>query len=134
VLLMAAAVADFRPSKTARHKIKKLSGLPSIDLEPTGDILLAVAAQREDIGNPRVVVGFAAETQDLLENAATKLKSKRLDLMVANDISQRGSGFSGDTNQVCLLYPDGQSTPLPLMSKMDVADRVIAEVIKLLPG
>jgi phosphopantothenoylcysteine decarboxylase/phosphopantothenate--cysteine ligase len=133
VLLMAAAVADFRPASAAGQKIKKISGLPSIELEPTSDILSAVSKQRLQTGNPRVMVGFAAETQDLLVNAESKLKSKQLDLMVANDISQPGSGFSVDTNQVTLLYPDGQSTPLSIMTKTEVAERIITEVIKLLP-
>ncbi len=133
VLLMAAAVADFRPAQASGQKIKKLAGLPSIELEPTNDILAAVSSQKQKTGSPRVVVGFAAESQDLLANAETKLKAKRLDLMVANDISQTGSGFSVDANQVTLLYPDGQSRPLPLMSKAEVADRVVAEVVKLLP-
>ncbi len=133
-LLMAAAVADFRPAQAAGQKIKKIAGLPSVALEPTSDILLAVSLQRQQTSNPRVMVGFAAESQDLLANAADKLRSKHLDLMVANDISQAGSGFSVDTNQVTLLYPDGLSMPLPLLSKAEVADRVISEVIKLLPG
>lgn len=133
VLLMAAAVADFRPVSAVSQKIKKVSGLPSIDLEPTSDILAAVSNQRLQTGNPRLMVGFAAESQDLLINAAAKLKSKQLDLMVANDISQSGSGFSVDTNQVTLLYPDGQSMPLPLLTKAEVAERVISEVVKLLP-
>ena len=133
VLLMAAAVADFRPSMSVSQKIKKASGLPSVELEPTSDILSAVSHQRQQMGNPRVMVGFAAESQDLLVNAEAKLKSKHLDLMVANDISQASSGFGVDTNQVTLLYPDGQSTPLPLMDKSEVAEKVIAEVIKLLP-
>lgn len=133
VLLMAAAVADFRPVRFVGQKIKKRSGLPSIDLEPTNDILSAVSTQRLQSGNPRVMVGFAAESQDLLANAEAKLKSKQLELMVANDISRPGSGFSVDMNQVTLLYPDGRSTSLPLMTKSEVADRVIAEVIKLLP-
>jgi phosphopantothenoylcysteine decarboxylase/phosphopantothenate--cysteine ligase len=133
ILLMAAAVADFRPASAASQKIKKISGLPSVELEPTSDILSAVSKQRLQTGNPRIMVGFAAESQDLLVNAATKLKSKQLDLMVANDISQPGSGFSVDVNQVTLLYPDGQSMPLSLMSKTEVAERIITEVIKLLP-
>ncbi|HSB67084.1 MAG TPA: bifunctional phosphopantothenoylcysteine decarboxylase/phosphopantothenate--cysteine ligase CoaBC [Anaerolineales bacterium] len=133
VLLMAAAVADFRPTQAVTQKIKKISGLPSIDLVPTVDILSAVSHQRQHTGNPRIVVGFAAETQDLLTNAETKLKSKHLDLMVANDISLTGSGFSADTNQVTLLYPDGQSMPLPVLTKSEVAERIIAEVVKLLP-
>ena len=130
---MAAAVADFRPGRFVGQKIKKLSGLPSIELEPTNDILAAVSNQRLQTGNPRVIVGFAAESHDLLANAQTKLKAKHLELMVANDISQASAGFSVDTNQVTLLYPDGQTTPLPLMMKSEVADRVIVEVIKLLP-
>ncbi len=133
VLLMAAAVADFRPASFVGQKIKKLSGLPFVELEATNDILAAVLSQRTQSGNPRVMVGFAAESQDLLANAASKLKAKHLELMVANDISQPGSGFSVDTNQVTVLYPDGQSMPLPLLTKTEVADRVIAEVVKLLP-
>jgi phosphopantothenoylcysteine decarboxylase/phosphopantothenate--cysteine ligase len=133
VLLMAAAVADFRPARSEGQKIKKIAGLPSIDLEQTDDILAAVFNQRLKSGNPRVMVGFAAESQDLLANAESKLKTKHLDLLVANDISQPGSGFSVDTNQVTLLYPDGQSMPLPILSKIEVAEKIIAEVIKLLP-
>ena len=132
VLLMAAAVADFKPAQSASQKIKKASGVPVLELEPTSDILSALSKQRLQSKNPRVVVGFAAETQDLLANAEAKLKSKHLDLIVANDVSSRTSGFSVDTNQVTLLYPDGRSIPLPLMTKSEVAEKVIAEVAKLL--
>ncbi len=132
VLLMAAAVADFKPTQTAGQKIKKASGVPVLELEPTSDILSALAKQRSQLNFPRVVVGFAAETQDLLSNAKAKLKSKGLDLIVANDVSGSSSGFSVDTNQVTLLYPDGKSIPLPLMTKTEVAGKIIAEVIKLL--
>jgi len=131
-LLMAAAVADFRPTQAASHKIKKVSAPPSLDLEPTSDILLALSRQREQTNLPRVVIGFAAETGDLLANAAAKLKSKRLDLIVANDVSKPSSGFGVDMNQVTLLYPDGHSEPLPLMKKNEVAERVISEVVRLL--
>jgi phosphopantothenoylcysteine decarboxylase/phosphopantothenate--cysteine ligase len=79
-----------------------------------------------------VIVGFAAETQDLLVNAAEKLRFKRLDLIVANDITSPASGFGVDTNQVTLVYPNGKVEPLPLLTKSEVADRVIAEVVKLL--
>ena len=132
VLLMAAAVSDFRPTQAAGQKIKKASGVPALDLEPTSDILLSLSKQRLKSGSPKVVVGFAAETQNLLANAETKLKSKHLDLIVANDISSPGSGFGADTNQVTLLHSDGRSIPLPLMAKSEVAERVLAEVIKLL--
>jgi phosphopantothenoylcysteine decarboxylase/phosphopantothenate--cysteine ligase len=132
VLLMAAAVSDFRPTKATGQKIKKASGVPVLELEPTSDILSAVYKARLQTNLPRVVVGFAAETQDLLPNAAAKLKSKHLDLIVTNDVSSPTSGFSVDTNQVTLVYPEGRAEPLSLLTKSEVADRVIAEVVKLL--
>ena len=132
VLIMAAAVADFKPTKSASHKIKKASGLPVIELEPTPDILALVSDKKQRSGMPQVLIGFAAETQDLLSNAAAKLKAKNLDLIVANDVSGSGSGFGTDTNQVTLLFPDGHAKPLPLLTKSEVAEKVLAEVIKLL--
>jgi len=132
VLLMAAAVADFRPTRAAAQKLKKRTGVPTLELEPTPDILSAVSAQRGKINQLKLVVGFAAETEDLLANAAAKLKSKGLDLIVANDVAGSASGFGVDTNQVTLLFPDGRTEPLPLLPKPEVADRVIAEVIQLL--
>jgi len=132
VLLMAAAVSDFRPTQAAGQKIKKAFGVPVLELEPTPDILLALLNQRLQSNHPKVVVGFAAETQDLLANAQSKLKSKHLDLIVANDVSEPGSGFGVDTNQVTLLFAGGQPEPLPLLTKSEVAERVIAEVVKLL--
>ena len=132
VLLMAAAVADFKPLQSAGQKIKKASGIRVLELEATPDILSALSKQRMQSNHPEVVVGFAAETQDLLANAEAKLKSKRLDLIAANNVSSPGSGFGVDTNQVTLLYPDGQATPLPSMTKNEVAESIIAEVVKLL--
>jgi phosphopantothenoylcysteine decarboxylase/phosphopantothenate--cysteine ligase len=132
ILLMAAAVADYRPVWKATQKIKKDSGIPTIELEPTPDILLAVAQQKQQSGLPKLVIGFAAETQDLVKNATAKLKAKRLDMIVANDVSSSDSGFYVDNNQVTLLYADGKRVPLPLMPKTEVADRIIAEVDKLL--
>jgi phosphopantothenoylcysteine decarboxylase/phosphopantothenate--cysteine ligase len=132
VLLMAAAVADFKPTQTSGQKIKKAFGMPVLELEPTSDILSALSKQRLQSRSPRVVVGFAAETQDLLANAEVKLRSKHLDLIVANDVTSPGSGFGVDTNQVILLFASGQTIPLPLLSKSEVAEKVIAEVVKLL--
>jgi phosphopantothenoylcysteine decarboxylase/phosphopantothenate--cysteine ligase len=132
ILLMAAAVADFRPVQAVAQKIKKRSGLTSLELEPTPDILSAVAEQRIQTKHPEIVVGFAAETQDLLANAEQKRKSKRLDLIVANDVSTPGSGFGSDTNKVTFIQADGQIVPLTMQSKEEVADRVIDEVIFLL--
>jgi len=131
-LLMAAAVADFRPSQPSEHKIKKQAGPPTLQFEPTTDILAAVAQRRAQTKVPLVVVGFAAETRDLIANAQAKMHAKRLDLVVANDISAPGVGFAVDTNRVTFLRPNGASEFLPLISKSEVADRVIAEVISLL--
>ncbi|MCS7011151.1 MAG: bifunctional phosphopantothenoylcysteine decarboxylase/phosphopantothenate--cysteine ligase CoaBC [Anaerolineales bacterium] len=122
-LLMAAAVADFRPKTVAPDKIKKQAGAPQLELEATPDILVAVAG----LGSrrPTCVVGFAAESRDLLENADLKLHSKQLDFIVANDITAPDSGFGVDTNRVVLLFSDGRKLPLPLMSKEQVAEAVI---------
>ncbi len=129
VLIMAAAVADFRPVQVASHKIKKASGLSTIPLTATEDILAAVAARKASSGFPRCTVGFAAESRDLLANAGSKLKAKRLDLIVANDISAQDAGFEVDTNRVVFLYPDGHAEDLPLLSKVEVADALMAQVI-----
>lgn len=132
VLIMAAAVADFRPSARAEQKMKKRDGVPAVTLEPTGDILAAVARLRQESGHPRVVVGFAAESQDLIRNAQTKLSEKKLDMIVANDISAQDSGFEVDTNRVILLTADGKSEELPLMSKAEVAEKVMQEILGFL--
>jgi len=132
ILLMAAAVADFRPIQAASQKIKKRSSPFSLKLELTTDILSAISEQRLKTKHPEIVVGFAAETQDLITNAEQKRKSKRLDLIIANDVSTPGSGFGADSNQVTFIQSDGQIVPIPLMSKENVADRVIDEVIFLL--
>ena len=131
-LVMAAAVADFRPKNTARDKIKKEGGLPQIELEATEDILKTVAEKRAASQCPRVVVGFAAESRDLLENAAHKLKSKGLDFIVANDISATNAGFAVETNRVTLLFKDGRKDVLPLMSKSEVSEVILGWVSKLL--
>jgi phosphopantothenoylcysteine decarboxylase/phosphopantothenate--cysteine ligase len=128
-LLMAAAVADFRPDQAAEHKIKKQRALPTLVLQPTDDILAAVARQRLETGRPRVVVGFAAETQDLRSNARVKLQAKNLDLIVANDVSALDAGFQVDTNRVTLITPTGEPEELPLLTKAEVAARVIDKVI-----
>ncbi len=132
VLVMAAAVADFRPVQAATQKMKKEKGAPSLQLEPTPDILAAVAERRRANGRPRVVVGFAAETQDVVKSAQSKLKSKALDLIVANDVSQADSGFGSDTNRATLIDAGGKVEPLPLLSKMEVAENVITRVAGML--
>lgn len=131
-LVMAAAVADFRPAEPAANKIKKEGGIPVIILEHTPDVLRQVAAYKVESGWPRVTVGFAAESQHLVENAAAKLQAKRLDMIVANDIGTADAGFGVDTNRVTLLYPAGRSEALPLMGKDEVALEIMRRVAALL--
>jgi phosphopantothenoylcysteine decarboxylase/phosphopantothenate--cysteine ligase len=126
-LVMAAAVADYRPERAEAHKIKKGSAGLMLALERTPDILLDVAGQRATSGRPRVVVGFAAETDDLLVNAREKLERKRLDLIVANDVTAPDSGFGTDTNRVVLIDAAG-SEALPLLTKDEVAERILDRV------
>lgn len=127
ILIGAAAVADFCPADVAGQKIKKAPGQAGLTLEltRTPDILAEVAARRAETGWLRVVIGFAAETQDLLANAAAKLASKKLDIIVANDVTEPGSGFGADDNRVTLLYADGRQEALPIMAKGEVAVRVL---------
>ncbi len=131
-LVMAAAVADFRPKNQAKDKIKKEGGVPQIELEATEDILKTVSAQRTGGKRPYIVVGFAAESRDLLENAQAKLTSKGLDFIAANDISAEDSGFAVETNRVTLLYADGRKESLSLMSKSAVAETIIERLVGLL--
>lgn len=131
-LIMASAVADFRPKNAATDKIKKEGGIPQIELEATEDILKIVARQRLETKCPRAMVGFAAESRDLLENATHKLKSKGLDFIAANDISATDAGFAVETNRVTLLFADGRQEVLPLMSKTEVAEAILGWVAKLL--
>ncbi|NWG34805.1 MAG: bifunctional phosphopantothenoylcysteine decarboxylase/phosphopantothenate--cysteine ligase CoaBC [Chloroflexi bacterium] len=131
-LIMAAAVADFRPKTVAGNKIKKEGGVPQIELEATEDILKAVAGLRSEAKRKQVVVGFAAESQSLLENALNKLQSKKLDLIAANDISAADAGFSVETNRITLLFADGRSETLPLMSKSEAATLIVERIAALL--
>lgn len=130
-LIMAAAVADFRPAQAASQKIKKENRPNQIDLEPTVDILASLVPLPAS-NKPRVIVGFAAESQDLLANAARKLAAKKLDLIVANDISARDAGFGVDTNRVTFLFAGGRQEALRLCSKEEVADELIRQVSELL--
>lgn len=134
-LLMAAAVADYRPAEVAPHKLKKsgeAAETRTLTLVRAPDILSEVSEQRPRTGWPRAVVGFAAESEDLLRNAQDKLQRKGLDLIVANDITAPDAGFAVDTNRVTLLDADGGVEPLELTSKARVAEHVIARVARLL--
>jgi phosphopantothenoylcysteine decarboxylase/phosphopantothenate--cysteine ligase len=131
-LIMAAAVADFRVKNVAEHKLKKRDGIPQIELTAAPDILDTVAKARGSLNRLKVVVGFAAESRDLVENAVAKLTSKNLDLIAANDISASDAGFAVDTNRITLLYADGKREPLPLMSKDEIAKAIVERVAALL--
>ncbi len=133
VLLMAAAVADWRPAETSAHKLKRREAESrTLRLVPTPDILAAVAGVRERSGRPAVVVGFAAETRDLIAHAQEKLLSKRLDLIAANDVLAADSGFEVTTNRVTLLDAQGGIQPLELLTKAEVAERILERVHLLL--
>lgn len=128
IVLMAAAVVDFAPTKSESQKIKKQNGRLTMEFEPVDDILAEISRRREP---NQLVVGFAAETDHLLENAGAKLQKKKLDLIVANDVTQEGAGFDSDTNIVTLLYPDGRTKPVEKMSKLRVANAILDEVVLL---
>jgi phosphopantothenoylcysteine decarboxylase/phosphopantothenate--cysteine ligase len=131
-LIMAAAVADFRPVREEAQKIKKGDGGLVLELTRTPDILAEVGLQRQASGCPAVVVGFAAETENLLENALGKLEAKELDLIVANDVSADDAGFAVDTNRVTLLDTRGSVESLPLLPKEEVARQIVERIVGLL--
>jgi phosphopantothenoylcysteine decarboxylase/phosphopantothenate--cysteine ligase len=129
VFIAAAAVADYRPAERAANKMKKSAEALTLKLEPTPDILEEVSRTRRD---GLLVVGFAAETENVLENARAKLERKNLDAVVANDLTQDGAGFDKETNVITLLARDRETpSTLPLMSKLDAAHRVLDEVARL---
>ena len=130
VVIMAAAVADFRPKAPAPHKLKKADGVPDVVLEPTTDILAALGRAKRA---GQVLVGFAAETSEagLVAAAAEKLRAKHLDLVVANDVSAPGAGFDADTNRVVLVAGDGSEQTVPLSDKRAVARAVLDAVAHL---
>jgi phosphopantothenoylcysteine decarboxylase/phosphopantothenate--cysteine ligase len=127
MLFMAAAVADYRPTHVATEKLKKGSGRMVLELERTVDILGELAPRKES----RIVVGFAAETEDLLANAERKLREKDLDLIVANDVAGTQTGFEVDTNSVTMIDRHGHRETVPLMSKEAVADRILDRAMLL---
>jgi phosphopantothenoylcysteine decarboxylase/phosphopantothenate--cysteine ligase len=120
VVVMAAAVADFRPKASSPGKIKKAAGPPEIVLEPTIDILAELGRKK----STQYLVGFAAETEQLVEQATAKMSAKRVDLMVANDVTAPGSGFEVDTNRAVLITADGTARQLPQMPKIQLADAI----------
>lgn len=129
VFIGAAAVADYAPAQAAAAKIKK-SAQDTLNLElvKTRDILADVAGNRK---NGMIVAGFAAETTDVIDYARSKMEKKGLDLVVANDITKEGAGFNSDTNIATILTRDGEQVDLPLLSKKELADRILDEIVKL---
>lgn len=129
IIIMAAAVADYRPARAADCKIKKSGEKLLIELEQTEDILAEIGRAK----NAQVVIGFAAETNNVLDNARKKLLSKRADLIVANDVSARDAGFDVDTNRIALVS-EVETTELPLLSKREAADRILDSALRIKSG
>ncbi len=127
-LIMAAAVADFKPSTQSTKKLKKESGIPVLEFEQTQDILKSVYEKKKSMNPELKVIGFAAETDDLITNAIKKVASKHLDMIVANDVTDPQAGFAVDTNRVTLIYSDGSTEPLPLLGKDQVAEKIIQTI------
>jgi phosphopantothenoylcysteine decarboxylase/phosphopantothenate--cysteine ligase len=125
--IFAAAVADYRPAEPHAQKMKRSKEALVLRLEANPDILAAAAAEK----GARLVVGFAAETDHVAENARKKLAAKNADLIVANDVTAEGAGFDLDTNVVTLFARDGRDLPLPKMSKNEVAERILDEIVRL---
>lgn len=126
VIIKAAAVSDYRPAETAAQKIKKDDGLLTISMVKNPDILAELGALKK--GSGCILVGFAAETEKLTGNAKEKLRRKNLDLIVANDVTRKDSGFEADTNQVQIIHRDGRVEDLPLMSKDALADQILDRI------
>jgi len=126
VIIKAGAVLDYRPREKALHKIKKTEESQTLELVRNPDILDELGRMKRD--TRCLLVGFAAETQDLIGNAAEKLKRKNLDLIIANDVSRQDAGFEADTNAVKVLYRGGRVEDLPLSTKADVADLLLDRI------
>jgi len=128
IVISAAAVADFRPKEVFAGKLKKEnSEKPIIELERTPDILYELGKKKGD----KILVGFAAETENMEANALKKLKEKRLDLIVANDISAKEAGFGADKNRARLINGKGAARELSLMPKIDMAEKILDEILKI---
>jgi len=129
VIIKAAAPLDYKPKIAADHKIKKVEEVESLEMVRTPDILAELGKSKGD--SNFILVGFAAETEDLLANAKEKLEKKNLDMIIANDVSRKDAGFKADTNLVKIIHRDGQVEDLPLMTKEEVADKILDRVSAL---
>jgi phosphopantothenoylcysteine decarboxylase/phosphopantothenate--cysteine ligase len=127
IVVKSAAVADYHLSRVPQHKIKKTAMRMSLELDPTPDILAEVGRKKGD----RLLIGFAAETENLIESAKRKLESKNCDMVVANLVNQDGTGFESDQNEVVLVLRTGENIPLPKAPKREIANRIFDQVMKL---
>jgi len=127
IIIMAAAVSDYRPAVPYAQKMKRGDGRLVLELEPTPDILAELGREK----GPRILVGFAAETERLVENARDKLARKHADIIIGNDVTQEGAGFDSDTNIVTLYLRDGREVPLPKLSKFEVANRILDQILTI---
>jgi phosphopantothenoylcysteine decarboxylase/phosphopantothenate--cysteine ligase len=130
VIIKAAAVSDYKPLAKAMEKEKKKAHAIAVEMGPTPDILAELGAKKGDF----ILVGFAAETTNHMAHAMDKIRKKNLDLIVLNDVSKRGRGFAVDTNEVSIIDREGNEEPVPLMSKDDVADRILDRIKALRTG
>jgi phosphopantothenoylcysteine decarboxylase/phosphopantothenate--cysteine ligase len=128
VFIGAAAIADYRPAQRAEQKIKKSDEQITLTLERTPDVLSQVAASRV---NGMLVVGFAAETENVIANAREKLQRKKLDAIVANDVTREGSGFDSATNAITIITNGSEPVELPLLSKREASDRILDVIVRL---
>lgn len=127
IIIKAAAVADYRPKEAAEQKLKKTKKNLTLSLEPTQDILMELGRRK----GQRILVGFAAETENLIANAQDKLKRKNVDFIVANDVTKAGAGFGSDTNIVKFIFPSGKIEELPLLTKAEVANKILDQIVIL---
>ncbi|MEN6413659.1 MAG: bifunctional phosphopantothenoylcysteine decarboxylase/phosphopantothenate--cysteine ligase CoaBC [Veillonellales bacterium] len=128
IIIKAAAVADYRPMSPSVHKIKKADETLTLTLEKNPDILLELGQKKQH----QILIGFAAETQELIGNASLKLAKKNLDMVIANDVTLPGAGFNSDTNIVKILYRDGRIEELPQLPKQEIAERILEKVFEFL--
>lgn len=129
IIIKAAAVSDYRPEESARHKIKKGADCINLELVKNPDILAELGSKKEE--SPCILVGFAAETEELIGNAREKLKAKNLDMIIANDVSRDDAGFEADTNEIKLIFSDGRLEDTSLMTKDEVADLILDRIKSL---
>jgi phosphopantothenoylcysteine decarboxylase / phosphopantothenate---cysteine ligase len=127
IVVMAAAISDYRPATMHETKMKRSDGGLTLTLEPTPDILAELGSQK----GSRIIIGFAAETNNVAENARAKLARKSADMIVANDVTQEGAGFDTDTNIVTMYLPDAPEISLPKLNKLNVANRIFDQALSI---